>query len=314
MTLKLGVVMDPIASIHYQKDSTLAMLWEAQTRGWEIYYFEQTDLYLQDGMAYGNAKRLHVQQNENAWYSWNGAQSMLLQDLDIMLMRKDPPYNAAYIHTTQILDYAERNGVLVVNRPSALRDCNEKLFACDFPACTPPTLVTQSRERFFEFWQKYQDIVCKPLDTMGGESVFRVRHDDVNTNVIYEVLTKHGKEQMMVQQYIPEITLGDKRILMIDGEAIPYLLARVPHGSDWRGNLAVGAKGKVQKLSPRDQFIADQVGPVLRERGILFAGLDVIGDYLTEINITSPTCIREIEAGSDSPVTKLLFDCIESKL
>jgi glutathione synthase len=213
-----------------------------------------------------------------------------------------------------LLEYPERAGVLVVNRTNALRDCNEKLFACDFPECMPLTLVTQSRENFLGFWRKHEDVICKPLNTMGGDSVFRVRKDDVNANVVYEVLTRRGTAQMMIQKFVPEIALGDKRILMIDGEAVPYLLARVPQKGDWRGNLAVGAKGEVQILSPRDQFIAAQVGPVLRDRGIYFAGLDVIGDYLTEINITSPTCIREIEAGSDISVTTLLFNCIESKL
>jgi glutathione synthase len=314
MTIKLGVVMDPIASIKYKKDSTLAMLWEAEKRGWEIYYFEQANLYLQDGMAYGDAKKLKVHHDENKWYSFHGETTMLLEEMDVILMRKDPPFNEAFIHTTQILEYAERSGVLIVNRPRALRDCNEKLFACDFPACMPATLVTQSREKFLSFWHQHGDVICKPLNTMGGESVFRVRKDDVNANVVYEVLTRRGKEQMMVQKFIPEISLGDKRILMIDGEPVPYLLARVPQDGDWRGNLAAGAKGQVQTLTPRDQFIAQQVGPVLRERGILFAGLDVIGDYLTEINITSPTCIREIEAGSDISVTGMLFDCIEKKL
>lgn len=314
MTIKLGVVMDPITSIKFKKDSTLAMLWEAEKRGYEIYYFEQANLYLQDGMAYGDARRMHVHHDENAWHSWHGAETILLEDLDIILMRKDPPFNEAFIHTTQILDYAERNGTLVVNSPRALRDCNEKLFACDFPVCMPATLVTQSREKFLAFWQKHQDVICKPLNTMGGESVFRVKADDVNANVIYEVLTRRGESQMMVQKFIPEISLGDKRILMINGEPVPYLLARVPQAGDWRGNLAVGAKGQVQALTPRDQFIAEQVGPVLRERGIYFAGLDVIGDYLTEINITSPTCIREIEAGCDFSVTGQLFDFLETKI
>jgi glutathione synthase len=314
MTIKLGVVMDAIASINYKKDSTLAMLWEAEKRGWEIYYFEQADLFLQDGFAYGDAKKLRVYHDENNWYSCDDEQTILLEELDVILMRKDPPLNEAYIHATQILEYAERAGTLVVNRPSALRDCNEKLFACDFPGCMPATLVTQSREKFLTFWQEHQDVICKPLNTMGGDSVFRVRKDDVNANVIFEVLTRRGSAQMMVQKFIPEIAFGDKRILMINGEAVPALLARVPQDGDWRGNLAVGAKGQVRPLTARDQFIAAQVGPILRERGIYFAGLDVIGDYLTEINITSPTCIREIEAGSDISVTQLLFDVIEKKL
>ena len=314
MTRKLGVVMDAIGAIQYKKDSTLAMLWEAEQRGYDIFYFEQANLFLQDGAAFGDARKLQVYHDENAWYAWQETVTMPLAELNIMLIRKDPPLNEAFIHTTQILEYAERAGVLVANRPSALRDCNEKLFACDFPECMPSTIVTQSREKLLEFWEIYQDIICKPLNTMGGESVFRIRKGDVNVNVIFDVLTKHGSGLMMVQQFIPEIAQGDKRILMVDGEAVPYLLARVPQSGDWRGNLAVGAKGEVRALSARDQFIAESVGPILRERGIYFAGLDVIGDYLTEINITSPTCIREIEAGADISVTGLLFDCLEKKL
>lgn len=314
MTIKLGVVMDPIGFIHYKKDSTLAMLLEAEKRGYEIYYFEQADLYLLDGMAYGSGKKLHVHRDEKSWYSFHGEETILLQELDIILMRKNPPFNEAYIHSTQILEYAERNGALVVNSPSALRDCNEKLFACDFPACMPPTLVTQSREKFLDFWREHQDVICKPLNTMGGESVFRVCQEDVNANVICEILTQHGENQMMVQKFISEITLGDKRILIIDGHIVPYLLARVPQPGDWRGNLAAGAQGEVRKLSPRDYFIAEQVAPALSERGIIFAGLDVIGDYLTEINITSPTCIQEIEKGSDFAVASFLFDALEKRL
>jgi glutathione synthase len=314
MTVKLGVVMDDIATIHYKKDSTLAMLWAAELRGWEIYYFEQADLFLMNGIAFGNAKKLHVHQDENAWYSWHGELQLPLADLDVILMRKDPPFNETYIHTTQILEFAERAGVVVVNRPSALRDCNEKLYACDFPECMPPTLVTQSRENFLAFWQQHQDVICKPLNSMGGDSIFRVKQDDVNANVVFEILTKRGSTPMMIQKFVPEIALGDKRILMINGEPVPYLLARVPQKGDWRGNLAAGAKGQVQKLTPRDEFIAARVGASLRERGIYFAGLDVIGDYLTEINITSPTCIREIEAGANISITDLLFNCIQSKL
>lgn len=311
MSLKLGVIMDPIASINYKKDSTLAMLWEADKRGYEIYYFEQTDLSLQDGVAYGHAKKLKVHHDDAAWYSWHGELTLPLAELDIILMRKDPPFNEAYIHTTQILEYAERAGVLVVNRPNALRDCNEKLFACDFPECMPPTLVTQSRQQFMDFWTKYHDVICKPLNTMGGESVFRLREGDVNANVVFDLLTKHGTSLMMMQSFIPEIALGDKRILMVNGEPIPHLLARIPQNGDWRGNLAVGAKGQVQPLTARDQFIAQQVGPILRERGIYFAGIDIIGDYMTEINITSPTCIREIDAGANISVAAQLFDCLE---
>lgn len=314
MTLKLGVVMDSIGTVNYKKDSTLAMLWEAAKRGYEIFYFEQANLSLQDGAAIGDARILQVHHDADQWYSWHGEVTIPLAELDILLMRKDPPLSDAYTHTTQILEYAERAGVLVVNRPSALRDCNEKLFACDFPECMPPTLVTQSRAKFHAFWADHQDIICKPLNSMGGELVVRLRVGDVNANVLFDVLTKHGTALMMMQKFIPEISQGDKRILMVDGEVIPFLLARVPQAGDWRGNLAVGAKGEVRPLSPRDQFIAATVGPILRERGIYFAGLDVIGDYLTEINITSPTCIREIEEGANISITGMLFDCLEKHL
>ncbi len=314
MRKKLGVVMDPIGSIHYKKDSTLAMLWEASRRDYDIYYFEQADLYLLEGKAFGNAKMLQVHHDDKKWFSFHGEVTVPLADLDIILMRKDPPVNAAYIHTVQILEYAERAGVLVVNRPGALLACNEKLFACDFPQCTPLTLVTASREKFLAFWQEHKDVICKPLNTMGGDSIFRVRADDVNANVVYEVLTQRGANFMMVQQFIPEIIDGDKRILMVNGQAMPYMLARVPQAGDWRGNLAAGARGVVRPLGEREKFIAATVGPVLVERGIYFAGLDVIGDYLTEINVTSPTCIREVEADSDAKVTAKLFDVFETKL
>lgn len=314
MTIKLGVVMDPISAINYKKDSTLAMLWEAKKRGYEIYYYELADLYLQDGRAHGDAKHLDVFQNPEHWFEFRGEATFPLAELNVILMRKDPPLDAEYIHATQLLAFAEREGTLVVNHSQALRDCNEKLFAAEFSTCIPPTLVTQSRTHFLAFLQTYQDIVCKPLNAMGGESVFRLRGADVNSNVVFDTITNHGHTQMMVQKFIPEIVQGDKRILMIDGKPLPYLLARVPQQGDWRGNLAVGAVGEVRPLSPRDKAIAELVGPVLQERQIYFAGLDIIGDYLTEINLTSPTCIREIEAGSDVPVTALLFDCIEKHL
>ncbi len=295
MPVRLGVVMDPIASLQYKKDSTLAMLWEAQARGWHLYYFEQKDLFIRDGRAFGHAQELQVFQDAHHWFEFSAPQRIALGDLDVILMRKDPPFNEEYIYTTYILELAERLGTLVVNRPQALRDSNEKMFATHFPQCSPPTLVTQSSAMLREFWEEHRDIVCKPLNTMGGTSVFRLQEHDVNAAVIFEMLTRNGTFYIMAQKFIPEIKEGDKRILLIDGEPIPHVLARVPQGNDWRGNLAVGAKGKVQSLSERDRYICAQVGPVLREQGLVFVGLDVIGDYLTEINVTSPTCIREID-------------------
>lgn len=315
MTIKLGIVMDPIGSINYKKDSTLAMLWEAAHRNYEIYYFEQKDLYIRDGAPLGDGRRLSVFRDPQKWYEFKSEKKAIkLDELDTILMRKDPPFNEEYIYSTYILDHAEKLGVLVVNQPQALRDANEKLFATFFPECCPPHLVTQSISRLHDFWQEQGDIVCKPLDTMGGVSVFRLQKNEVNANVIFETLTRKGTTSIMAQRFIPDIKAGDKRILLIDGEVIPYALARVPQGDDWRGNLAVGAKGKVQPLTDRDQFICDALSPELHKRGLYFVGIDVIGDYLTEINVTSPTGIREIDEGANSNISAKLMDCIEKYL
>lgn len=314
MTIRLGVVMDPIGSIHYKKDSTLAMLWEAQARGYELYYFEQKDLFLLEGVPYGDAKRLQVAKDSGNWFQFHEQQRIPLSSLNVIMMRKDPPFNEEYIYTTYILEHAEREGVLCVNRPQSLRDSNEKFFAAYFPQCAPPTMVTQSNDKLHEFWKAHKDIVCKPLNTMGGASVFRLQEHDVNASVIFETLTRNQSFYIMAQRFIPEIKQGDKRILMIDGEPVPHALARVPQGGDWRGNLAVGAKGVVQPLSERDKFICREVGPVLRERGLYFVGLDVIGDYLTEVNVTSPTGIREIDAGANINVSAALMDTIQRHL
>lgn len=314
MKIKLGVVMDAISGIHYKKDSTLAMLWEAQAREWEIYYFELNDLFIRDGKAYGDAGVLKVFKDAEKWFALTEKKTLPLTELNLILMRKDPPFNEEYIYSTYILEHAERAGVLVVNRPQALRDSNEKLFATYFPQCSPPSIVTQSRQKLFEFWNEHQDIVCKPLNSMGGTSVFRLQDQDVNANVIFEILTCDESIYIMAQKFIPEIKHGDKRILMINGDPVSHVLARVPSNNDWRGNLAAGAKGIVQPLSARDKWICDQVGPVLRQRGLYFAGLDVIGDFLTEINVTSPTCIREIDAGAKLNVSAMLLDSLEKLL
>jgi glutathione synthase len=310
MTIKLAVVMDPIASIHYEKDSTLAMLWEAKARGFEIYYLELNDLFLRDGVPYGDACKLDVFKNPEKWYECGSKKILPLADLDIILMRKDPPFSEEYIYSTYILEHAERLGVVVANRPQSLRDANEKLFASYFPKCCPATLVTQSIDKLRSFWQEHKDIVCKPLNVMGGASVFRLRDGDVNATVIFETLTHNQTFYIMAQKYIPEITQGDKRIILIDGVAVPHVLARVPQGNEWRGNLAAGAKGIVQPLTERDQWICAQVGPELSKRGLYFVGIDVIGDYLTEINVTSPTCIREIDAGAKVNIAGMLMDAL----
>lgn len=314
MTVKLGVVMDPIADINYKKDTTLAMLWAAQARDWELFYMEQGDLYLDQGTARASMAPLAVFKDPANWYSLKEYKDIELAELDVILMRKDPPFDNEFIYSTYILEAAERKGTLVVNRCQSLRDCNEKVFAIQFPECCPPVLVSSDMGRLREFHKKYQDVIFKPLDGMGGSSIFRAREDDPNLSVILETLTGFGRHSIMAQEYLPEIRDGDKRILMVNGEAVPYCLARVPLAGESRGNLAAGGSGVPQPLSERDQWIARQVGPALREKGLLFVGLDVIGDYLTEINVTSPTCIREIDAGFDLDIAGDLMDCIEAEL
>ncbi|MEO8400214.1 MAG: glutathione synthase [Gammaproteobacteria bacterium] len=315
MTKKLGVLMDPIATIHYKKDSTLAMLWEAEKRGWDIFYFEQSDLFLRDNSVFANACSLKTFHDPMHWFELSDKQILPLNELDVVLMRKDPPFNLEYIYTTYLLEHAERQGVLVVNKPQSLRDANEKLFTTWFPECCPPTLITRDKNLLRDFFKAQKDIVCKPLDGMGGASVFRLTYPDENASVVFETLTQNGTSMMAAQRYIPEIKQGgDKRILVIDGKPIPYALARIPIEGELRGNLAAGGRGVAQVLTERDQWICEQVGETLRAKGLLFVGLDVIGDYLTEINVTSPTCIRELDDQTGSTISSQLFDCIELKL
>ena len=312
--MKLGVIMDPITGIKIHKDSTFAMLLAAQKRNWDILYMELPDLYLRDDRPYARMRELTVRDNKHDWFSYTGEQTLPLDQLDIILMRKDPPFNMEYIYTTHLLDHAERAGVLVVNRPGSLRDANEKLFISHFPACAPPTLVTRNAGLIKSFIEEHQEIILKPLDGMGGQSIFRTHTTDHNTNVIIESLTNHGSRFAVAQKYLPEIIHGDKRILMIDGEPVDYALARIPMAGEHRGNLAAGGTGKGVELSARDRWICDQVGPVLRDKGLLFVGLDVIGDYLTEINVTSPTCIRELEAIYSIDIAGRLMDTLARKL
>ncbi|MCP5151399.1 MAG: glutathione synthase [Ectothiorhodospiraceae bacterium] len=315
MTVKLGVVMDPIGSINVKKDSTLAMLLAAQARGHELHYMEMADLYLRDGVAHGRRRRLVVKDDPQSWFTLSAEPvDAPLASLDVILMRKDPPFDTEYIYATYMLERAEEDGALVVNRPRSLRDANEKMFTAWFPQCCAPTLVARDRGRIKAFLEEHGDIVVKPLEGMGGSSVFRVTSGHPNVNVILETLTNHGRRYAMAQRYLPQIVHGDKRVLVVDGEPIPYCLARVPAGDDARGNLAAGAKGVAQPLSERDRWIAEQVGPSLRERGLIFVGLDVIGDHLTEINVTSPTCIREIEAAFPIDIGGALMDAIQRRL
>jgi len=314
MSISLGVVMDPIQNITVQKDSTFAMLLEAQRRGWDIWYMEQGDLFLEGDRAYSRMQQLQVKDNPSHWHDLSSERTAPLDKLDVVLMRIDPPFDMEYIYTTYLLEQAEQRGTLIVNRPQSLRDANEKLFTAQFPQCCAPTLVARDHARILQFLEAHKDIILKPLGTMGGASIFRVRQGDPNTNVILETLTCHGTQFTMAQQFVPEISAGDKRILMIDGEPVPYALARIPKPGETRGNLAAGGSGRGQPLSENDLRIAHAVGPTLRERGILFAGLDVIGDYLTEINVTSPTCIRELDKQFDLNISATLMDQIEGKL
>lgn len=312
--IKLGVVMDSIANINIKKDSTFAMLLAAQSRGWELHYMELNDLSVRDGQALATTRRVTVKDDPQNWFSLDTTESIQLKDLDVLLMRKDPPFNMEYIYATYILELAEREGTLVVNKPQTLRDANEKLSTSWFPQCTVPTLVSRSRQQFLEFLNQQQDIILKPLDGMGGASIFRVQQGDVNTNVILEDLTRHETRFVMAQRYIPEIEEGDKRILLINGEPVPYALARVPAEGESRGNLAVGGSGVGVPLSERDRWICSEVSQTLVEKGLIFVGLDVIGDYLTEINITSPTCIRELDKLYSLDIAGQLMEEIENKI
>ena len=314
MTIKLGVVMDPIADINLKKDSSFAMLLEAQARGYELYYLEMADLFLDDGRAYGNAAKLTVQNDEGDHYALEPQQVMPLSDLNVILMRKDPPFDTEFIYATYMLERAEDEGSLIVNKPQSLRDANEKLFTSWFAEHIPPTLVTRSDKLIREFHAKHQDIILKPLDGMGGASIFRVKPNDPNVGVIIETLTAHSNQYAMAQAFIPDISNGDKRILIVDGKPMPYCLARIPAEGETRGNLAAGGRGEARPLSDTDWRIANAIGPKLKEKGLIFVGLDVIGDCVTEINVTSPTCIKEIEAAFDVSITGELFDAIEARL
>lgn len=311
---KLGIVMDAIESIKPYKDSSFAMLLEAQRRSWNIYYMQSQDLYMEDGVSYADCHKLQVTDVNENYYQLGDIQAVRLSDLDVILMRKDPPFDLEYIYSTYLLEQAEEKGTLVVNKTRSLRDCNEKLFTRVFPQCCTPTLVSKKTLRLKEFIQQYKDIIIKPLDGMGGTSIFRIQLGDPNTNAIIESVTQHGSRQVMVQRYIPEISAGDKRILLIDGEPVPYALARIPAEGENRGNLAAGASSKGQPLTERDYWICEQIAPSLKRKGLVFVGIDVIGDYLTEINVTSPTCIRELDAEFNLNISADLFDCIEAKI
>ncbi|MEO7052857.1 MAG: glutathione synthase [Rhodanobacter sp.] len=316
MTLSIGVLMDPIGAIKPAKDTSLAMLLEAQRRGHSLHYFEQGDLALRGGAPWVRSALLNVRDDPQSWFTLGHSQWRELRQLDVVLMRKDPPVDAQFIYDTMVLELAQQAGVLVVNDPRALRDCNEKLFALAFPQCIAPTLVARDPVELRQFVAQHGEAVLKPLDGMGGRGIFRVRHGDSNLNSMLETLLGgdgHGGNRQLViaQKYIPEISAGDKRILVIEGEPVPYALARIPQGDEFRGNLAAGGRGEGVPLSERDRWITAQVAPELRRRGLLFVGLDVIGDFLTEINVTSPTCMRELDAQFGLNIAGQLFDVIE---
>ena len=312
--LAIGVVMDPIESIKTKKDSSFAMLLEARRRGASIHYMLQGDLKLLRGEAFAKSRLLEVRDDPDNWFDLDDAREIRLGDLDVILMRKDPPFDMEYIYSTYILERAELAGSLVVNRPQSLRDMNEKAYTAWFADCAPETLVTRSMVDMKQFLKDRGRIEVKPLDGMGGKSLFVVASGDNNANVIFETLTDNGRRFAMAQVYIPEIKDGDKRILLVDGEPIPYALARIPSADDNRGNLVMGAAGEGRELTDADRRICRVVGPVLRDRGVVFAGLDVIGDFLTEINVTSPTGIRELDAKFGLNIAGTLFDAIEKRL
>lgn len=310
----LGVVMDPIASIKPHKDTTLALMLAAQKRGWALQVFEMQDLWLRDGVAMGRGTPTQVFDSDTRWFKSGKPQTLKLGSLDAILMRKDPPFDLEYITSTYVLERAQEQGALVVNDPASLRDCNEKVFISWFPACTAPTLVSRDAAQLRAFHAEQKEIVLKPLDGMGGRGVFRIGKDGMNLGAVIETLTDNGRRTIMAQRYLPAIAKGDKRILMVDGEPAPYCLARIPQKGEVRGNLAAGGNGRAQPLSKRDRWIAQQVGPELISRGLLFVGLDVIGDFLTEINVTSPTCAREIDAAYGTDIGGALIQAIERRL
>ena len=312
---RLAVVMDPIAGIKYAKDSTLAMLLAAQARGFQLHYLEQQDLFMRDGQAMGHARPLTVRADPAGWFTLGERSTQALGGFDCILMRKDPPFDMEYVYTTYILERAEAQGALVVNRPQGLRDINEKVYTAWFPQCCAPTLITRSMADLNAFLQEHGKIVCKPLDGMGGRSIFVTETNDKNRHVIFETLTATGTRYAMAQRYLPEIvTTGDSRVLLVDGEPVPYALARIPAADDNRGNLAAGAQGMGRALTDRDRWLAAQIGPTLAGRGMLFVGLDVIGGMVTEINVTSPTGIRELEKAFHIDIADLLMQAIERRL
>jgi glutathione synthase len=314
-TTSLAVVMDPIAKIKFAKDSTLAMLLAAAARGWKLTYFEQSDLFLRDGVALGRGRPLQVFDDPARWFALGDATEYKLGEFDCVFMRKDPPFDAEYIYTTYILERAEMQGALVANRPQGLRDMNEKVYTAWFPQCCAPTLITRSSADITAFAAEHGKIVVKPLDGMGGKSIFVTEKGDKNLPVIIETLTDNGQRFAIAQRYLPEISAqGDSRVLLIDGEPVPYALARIPAPHDNRGNLAAGAKGVGRELNERDRWLAAQIGPALSRNGMVLVGIDVIGGFVTEINVTSPTGIRELDQQFGLNIGDMVIAALERRI
>ena len=309
--MKLGVVMDPIESINFKKDSTLAMMIEAQSKGHEIFYITPNALFINSGIAFASSAKIEVKDNPSDWFSLEEEKIIKLSELNSILMRQDPPFNSDYIYNTYVLEMASREGVNIFNNPRSLRDCNEKVYASEFPQCCTKHLVTSNKLLLSQFVEEYKDTVIKPLDGMGGASIFRLKKNEPNLNVILETITHHFTQKVMIQEYIPQISEGDKRILVINGEPMGAAIARIPAKGELRGNLAAGASAVAKSLSERDMWICKEVGPSLVKKGLLLVGLDIIGDYLTEINVTSPTCFKEYKELCDIDVAKTFIDSVE---
>ena len=309
--MKLAFVVDPLESFKIYKDTTFAIMREAQARGHSLHVMEQDDLAWRGGTVVGNARRIHLTGKKPAWYRADKAVMTPLKSFGAVLMRKDPPFDMEYVYSTYLLELAEAQGARVFNRPRAIRDWNEKMAVARFARFTAPTLVARREALIREFLGKHRDVILKPLDGMGGASVFRVRHDDPNVNVIIETVTHYGRRTIMAQRYLPEIRDGDKRVLLIGGKPVPYCLARIPKPGETRGNLAAGGTGIARKLTKRDREITNALGPVLAKEGLLLVGLDVIGEHLTEVNVTSPTCFQEITEQTGFNVAGMFMDALE---
>ncbi|CAL4325884.1 Glutathione synthetase [Buchnera aphidicola (Protaphis terricola)] len=312
--LKIGIVMDPIQLIKIEKDSSFAILLNIQKRQHNIYYMEMNDLYLKKGIAYAKTRILRLKNQKTQYFNFIEEKNIPLHKLDVILMRKDPPFNMEFIYATYILERAEEKGVLVINKPKSLRDCNEKIFTLWFDQFVPNTLVTRNLSQIYHFWKNNKDIIVKPLDNMGGSGIFRIKKNDANFFSIIEKMTNYEKKYCMIQEYIPDIKNGDKRILIVNGEAVPWCVARIPKKEENRANIAAGGTVKIKKLEKKDWEIINYISSMLKEKGLIFVGIDIIGDKLTEINITSPTCICEIESNINISISGMLINYIENKI